>query len=270
MPIQFDNSATGTVTLKSPSSGTVNLTLPSADGTSSQVIQTDGSGALSFASTVTSIVAGTNVTVSGATGAVTVNTTATSANTASTIVARDASGNFSAGAITATGVSSSGNITATSSANHVSSRPPDDARNTGYKMSDGSDLGELNRSSEYFSDVVANCNGYMPNGNCSGNSTYTPPNGNWWTWGVSGVPTSNCTNSAQYDFAGGTTSTLYAVTVSYNYDAYYVAADEIGGVEYRRNYKNCNCGNCSTYTPSGFNCYTNCNCNCNCDCNCCD
>jgi hypothetical protein len=196
-------------------------------------------------------------------------TTATSANTANAIVARNSSGGFSAGAITAVGLSSSGNITATSGANIVSSRPPDDARNTGIKMSDGSDLGELNRSSEYFSDVAANCNGYLPSGNCLSNSTYTPPNGNWWTWGVSGVPTSNCTNNSQYDGAGGNTSTLFAVSVSYNYDAYYVAADEIGGTEYRRNYRNCNCGNCSSYTPSGFNCRTNCNCNCACDCACC-
>lgn len=50
MPIQFDNSATGTVTLKSPSSGTPSFTLPSADGTSGQVLQTNGSGVLSFAS----------------------------------------------------------------------------------------------------------------------------------------------------------------------------------------------------------------------------
>ena len=49
MAIQFDNSATGTVTLRSPSSGTPSFTLPSADGTSGQVMQTNGSGVLSFA-----------------------------------------------------------------------------------------------------------------------------------------------------------------------------------------------------------------------------
>jgi hypothetical protein len=48
MAIQFNNTGTGTVTLASPSSGTVALTLPSADGTSGQVIQTNGSGTLSF------------------------------------------------------------------------------------------------------------------------------------------------------------------------------------------------------------------------------
>lgn len=49
MAIQFDNTNTGTVTLAPASSGTVSFTLPSADGTSGQVLQTDGSGALSFA-----------------------------------------------------------------------------------------------------------------------------------------------------------------------------------------------------------------------------
>jgi hypothetical protein len=48
MAIQFNNFGTGIVTLASPSSGTVALTLPSADGTSGQVIQTNGSGTLSF------------------------------------------------------------------------------------------------------------------------------------------------------------------------------------------------------------------------------
>lgn len=48
MAIQFDNTNTGTVTLKPPASGSVALVLPSADGTSGQVISTDGSGNLSF------------------------------------------------------------------------------------------------------------------------------------------------------------------------------------------------------------------------------
>ena len=62
---------------------------------------------------VTSNVAGTYITVSGATGAVTIGTNATSANTASTIVARDASGNFTAGTITA---ALSGNATTATTA----------------------------------------------------------------------------------------------------------------------------------------------------------
>lgn len=49
MAIQFDNTNTGTATLKPAASGSVALTLPGADGTNGQVIQTDGSGQLSFA-----------------------------------------------------------------------------------------------------------------------------------------------------------------------------------------------------------------------------
>lgn len=48
MAIQFNNTNTGTITLSPPSSGTVALTLPAADGTSGQVLQTNGSGTLSF------------------------------------------------------------------------------------------------------------------------------------------------------------------------------------------------------------------------------
>ena len=35
----------------------------------------------------------------------------------------------------------------------------DNARNTGYKMNDGQDIGEMNRSSQYHDDRAANCNG---------------------------------------------------------------------------------------------------------------
>ena len=59
MAIQFDNTNTGTVTLKPPASGSVALVLPSADGTSGQVISTDGSGNLSF------VTAGGNSTTKG-------------------------------------------------------------------------------------------------------------------------------------------------------------------------------------------------------------
>lgn len=191
------------------------------------------------------------------------------------------------GGLPTTGGSMTGNITMTSGAVFKSICSTDDARATGYKDSAGNDIGELNRSTQYYDDRIANCRGVggnysgggncncgvLPTGNCSGNTSYNPPNGNWWTWGVSGVPTSNCSNSTQFDFAGGTTSTLYANSVSFVYDAYYEYANEIGGSEQHRNYNNCNCGNCNgsvansmLYGP--FNCYTNCNCNCACDCNC--
>jgi hypothetical protein len=127
-------------------------------------------------------------------------------------------------------------------------------------MGDGQDIGEMNRSSQYYDDRASNCNGYLPNGNCAGNGIWNPPNGNWWTWGVSGVPTGNCANWGSYDGAGGTSQVFNAVSVGFNYDGYYEAANEIGGSEYHRWYRNCNCG--------AFNCRTNCNCNCAC-CGCC-
>lgn len=48
MAIQFDNTNTGTVTLKPGSSGTVTFVLPTSDGAAGEVIKTDGSGNLSF------------------------------------------------------------------------------------------------------------------------------------------------------------------------------------------------------------------------------
>jgi hypothetical protein len=166
-----------------------------------------------------------------------------------------ASSHTHSGYLATTGGTVTGTITGTTFKSNATS---ENARATGYKIANGVDIGECNRSTQYYDDLVSNCNGYLPTGNCLGNSTWIPPNGNWWTWGASGVPTSNCANWGSYDGAGGTSSTFYAVTVGYNYDAYYEAANEIGGSEQRRNYKNCNCGS--------FNCRTNCNCNCNCDC----
>jgi hypothetical protein len=131
----------------------------------------------------------------------------------------------------------------------------DDARNTGFKIADGTDIGELNRSSQYYDDRVNNCAGYIPNGNCFGDAQWTPPNGDWWTWGLGFSP-----GNPGYDFAGGQTIGYQAVSVGFVYGSYNLAADEIGGAEYRRNYNNCNCGS--------FNCYSNCNCNCNCACDC--
>jgi hypothetical protein len=155
------------------------------------------------------------------------------------------------------GDSMSGSLTMTGSATIVSSRAGDDARNTGFKMADGQDLGEMNRRSEFFDDRASNCNGYVPNGNCNGNAQWTPPNGNWWEW-YSSIGRGAWENNGAYDGIGGTTYAYNAVSVGFNYDAYYLAADEIGGAENRRNFRNCNCG--------AFNCRTNCNCNCNCNC----
>ena len=57
---------------------------------------------------ITGVTAGSYITGGGTSGTVTINVDATSANTASKVVARDASGDFSAGTITATNVTISG------------------------------------------------------------------------------------------------------------------------------------------------------------------
>ena len=170
------------------------------------------------------------------------------------------SGDTMTGSLTAPGLISTGTVR--------SGVTGDNARATGFAIADGTDIGELNRSTQYIDDRISNCRGYMPNGNCAGNTAYNPPNGNWWSWGVAGIPTGNCTNNAQFDGAGGNTNTLIPVSTNFLYDAYYELANEIGGSEQHRNYNNCNCSNCSGYSPAGFNCRTNCNCNCACDCAC--
>ena len=158
-----------------------------------------------------------------------------------------------------TGGTMTGSITLASGAVIYSSQSgaADNARNTGYKMNDGQDIGEMNRSNQYIDDRASNCNGYVGNGNCQSNPNWTPPNGNWWEW-YSVVGGTAWANNGSYDGVGGTTYAYNPVSVGVNYDAYYLGADEIGGGEYHRNYRNCNCG--------AFNCRTNCNCNCNCAC----
>ena len=105
-----DTNTTYTYTAGSTSGG-ANLTLTGSDasvntvkvasGTGITVAQNSSTQITVTNSGVTSLAAGTYLSVNASTGAVTVSTNATSANTASTIVARDASGNFSAGTITA-------------------------------------------------------------------------------------------------------------------------------------------------------------------------
>jgi len=164
------------------------------------------------------------------------------------------------------------------------------ARSLGIKKADGTSLDTLDRQTVSVSIASVNCSGIIPNGNCStaiangyqdptyntsntyinaegGNTnhpvqTAQPPNGNWWTWnglGFTGVTTSNCANSGNWDGAGGFTQTFTPVTVQ-NVFGSYTQTDELGGTYQSRTASNCNCGS--------FNCRTNCNCNCACQCAC--
>ncbi|CAL80526.1 Bacteriophage tail fiber protein (fragment) [Bradyrhizobium sp. ORS 278] len=135
-----------------------------------------------------------------------------------------------------------------------SSAPGGNSRVTGFKTADGADIGTLSRSNRYTDDHANNCAGYLPTGNCLGNAQWTPPNGNWWTWGLGLSPA----NPNRFDFAGGATVAYQAVSVGFVYSGYTLTADAIGGGEYHRSYANCNCG--------ALNCYSNCNCNCDCNC----
>ena len=79
---------------------------PTSTGSNGQVLTVGSSGVLSWQTPttgdITGVTAGSYLTGGGTSGAVTLNVDATSANTASKVVARDGSGNFSAGVITAT------------------------------------------------------------------------------------------------------------------------------------------------------------------------
>lgn len=67
MPIPLNHSGAGSVTLKAPTSGTVTYTLPGADGTTGQVLSTNGTGTLSWATAL----GGTVAIANGGTGSTT-------------------------------------------------------------------------------------------------------------------------------------------------------------------------------------------------------
>ena len=177
------------------------------------------------------------------------------------------------------------------SGNIVANNAGSDAQNLGLVKSDGTKLSVLNRVTRQSTIAVANCQGFIPNGNCTTaatnghidetyNPTVTyldstgqtvaqinipkPPNGNWWTWeglGFTGIPTTNCANSGSYDYAGGNTEANTPVVVDTKFfGTYENTEDELGGTFQSRTVNNCNCGS--------FNCKTNCNCNCACACAC--
>lgn len=109
--VLLDGSTSGTVTVQpAATAGTWTATLPTGAGSNGQVLTTDGSGTLSWTTvsggggtTTNSLTAGSYLTGGSFNGstAVTFAVDATDANTASKVVARDGSGNFSAGTITA-------------------------------------------------------------------------------------------------------------------------------------------------------------------------
>ena len=112
------NSATGGLTKATLVQGT-NVSIVNGNGTIT-ISATGGSGG----GNVTGPASSTNnavVLFDGTTGQLIKDSAQTiaTANTASTVVARDASGNFSAGTITATGLSDSGNLTFTGTGNRI-------------------------------------------------------------------------------------------------------------------------------------------------------
>ena len=106
-PIISSISNTGTLTLPT-STGTIALT---SDIPTNNNQLTNGAGFTTNTGDITNVaVSGTGLSGGGASGSVTITSNATSANTGSTIVARDASGNFTAGTINATNVDISNSL----------------------------------------------------------------------------------------------------------------------------------------------------------------
>jgi hypothetical protein len=124
------NLAGGAVNRIAVQSGSGTTTFVVAPTASGQVLRWNGSSFDYVAGTISGAALGGNISTLtfgtfltggsyNGTGAVTIATNATNANTASTLVARDASGNFSAGTITAT---LSGNATTASTAGSITSQ----------------------------------------------------------------------------------------------------------------------------------------------------
>jgi hypothetical protein len=108
-PLRLMGSTSGYVGFTVPAAaGSTTYTLPNADGTVNQVLSTNGSGTLSWATVsggggVTSVGVTAPVINTGSSSAPVIAVNASSANTASYLVQRDASGDFSSRYITATG-----------------------------------------------------------------------------------------------------------------------------------------------------------------------
>jgi hypothetical protein len=108
-PLRLMGSTSGYVGFTVPATaGSTTYTLPNADGTVNQVLSTNGSGTLSWATVsggggVTSVGVTAPVINTGSSSAPVIAVNASSANTVSYLVQRDASGDFSSRYITATG-----------------------------------------------------------------------------------------------------------------------------------------------------------------------
>ena len=108
-PLHLMGSTSGYVGFTVPATaGSTTYTLPNADGTVNQVLSTNGSGTLSWATVsggggVTSVGVTAPVINTGSSSAPVIAVNASSANTVSYLVQRDASGDFSSRYITATG-----------------------------------------------------------------------------------------------------------------------------------------------------------------------
>ena len=111
---------------------------------------------------------------------------------------------------------------------------------------------------------VANCAGFVPNGNCSANSLWAMTGSDWSSFPFQASITKR--NPSGYDFAGGTTFTYQALS-SVNTKVVQSSTLTTLGVQQRTDRSVTNC-NCSSYGDASSNCFTNCNCNCACACAC--
>ena len=185
-------------------SGTITTT--NGTGTSGQFLKSTGTGVTwdnpTGSGTVTSVVAGTYLTGGTITSTGTIAVDATSTNTASKIVARDASGNFSAGTITGTLSGNASTATTATTANSVANALTISSPLTGtsYNGSAAVSIG--------IPVATSTANGYLSSTdwstfNSKGSGTVTSVSG---TGTVSGISLSGTVTSSGSLTLGGTLS----------------------------------------------------------------
>lgn len=207
----FNGSTSGTTVLKAAATaGTTTITMPATTGTMALTsdLPTVNNGTLTMAVSGTGLSGSASFTAnqSGA-SSFTVTSNATNANTASTIVARDASGNFSAGTITAT---LSGNASTATSATSATTAT------TATNQSGGT----VNATTGTFSSYVI-----------TGGSLRRSAAGQGYLDGnyssVETISTSGCIYTIGNAYAPGTTTLGTMYGVGYTYSGY--AAGNPGG-----------------------------------------